>query len=341
MINLTPNLRQTMRAVTQTAFGPAESLIISNKNIPSKPEHGDHVLIKVASTALNRADLLMRQGRYPNQGEKLLDLGLEVAGTDENGKSVMALLKGGGYSEYVYAPRSQVMAVPKGMDLVEAAAIPEVWLTAWQLLTFVAKLEPLKPDTEKYILIHGGASGVGTAATQLASKILNYKVITTAGTTEKCDATLALGASHAINYKENTDWAAAVSEITNKKGVSVVLDCVGGGDYVEKNIKSLSFDGIWVLYGFLNGTQIPKGMDGKFLAMILGKRISLLGTTLNARSGEYKEELVKDFSEKCLPKFDEGVLKPVVDKVFGFEEVAGAHKYMESNQNIGKILLQI
>ena len=123
-------MKRHMRAVTQKAFGPAESLtVINNKDIPNKPEQGEHVLIKVASTALNRADLLMRQGRYPNQGDKLLDLGLEVAGTDENGKNVMALLKGGGYSEYVYAPKSQVMQVPESMNLVEAAAIPEVWLT--------------------------------------------------------------------------------------------------------------------------------------------------------------------------------------------------------------------
>lgn len=271
-----------------------------------------------------------------------MELGLEVAGTDEHDRPVMALLKGGGYSEYVYAPKTQVMPIPSGIDMVQAAAIPEVWLTAWQLLTFVGKGEPATAnDDPKYILIHGGASGVGTAATQLASKILGYKVITTAGSTAKCEASKSLGADYSINYKENTAWEATVQDITGKKGVDMVLDCVGGGDYVEKNIKALAFDGTWVLYGFLGGTKIPDGMNSKLLAMILGKRISLLGTTLNARSGDYKARLISDFSSKCLPKFDSGELKPVVDRVFEFEQVQDAHRYMESNANIGKILLQL
>lgn len=226
------------------------------------------------------------------------------------------------------------------MDLETAAAIPEVWLTAWQLLTFVAKAESSPGNNSKYVLIHGGASGVGTAATQLATKILGYQVICTAGSLEKTKACLKFGAKYAINYK-NENWVEEVEKITSGKGCAIILDCVGGGDYFTKNIRVAAVDCKWVLYGLLGGVKLPENdAKGPLIAQLLGKRINLLATLLNSRSDEYKAELVKNFTEHVVPKLASEDLLPVVDSVYSFEEVEKAHDYMETNANIGKILLK-
>lgn len=335
------NLPKSMRAIRQTALGAAEALIF-NPETPFPEAKPSHTLIKVHSAALNRADLLMRSGHYPHQNGRLINLGLEVAGEDVNsGKKVMALLAEGGYSEYVYVPNEQVMPVPESVTLQQAAAIPEVWLTAWQLLTFVAQQKPSESG-DKYCLIHAGASGVGTAATQICKKILNLKVITTVGSDEKAEASRAYGADHTINYKTETNWSDKVLELTGGQGASVILDCVGGS-YFEKNLDSLAVDGKWVLYGFLGGAKIAEAsaIQAKFLPKILGKRGQLLASLLNARPPQYKADLVSDFSKNVLPFFESGQVKPVIDSTFDIQEVVQAHKYMEGNKNIGKILLKI
>ena len=334
----------TMRAVRQTALGASDTLSFTHQaSFPTKPSENS-TLIKVQSAALNRADLLMRSGGYPNQNGKIINLGLEVAGVDvETGKNVMALLGNGGYAEYVYVPKEQVMDIPENVDLKVAAAIPEVWLTAWQLITFVAGMKPetssgSSSGTKKVALIHGGASGVGTAASQICSKILNMTVITTVGSDQKMEASKNFGADFSINYKSEPNWPEKVHDLTDNHGADLILDCIGGS-YFEKNLNSLAIDGKWVLYGFLGGVKISDEMVGKFLPTLLKKRGNLLASLLNARSAEYKAELVKDFSEKVLPKFGDNSLTPVVDSVFDMEKVVEAHNYMATNQNIGKILL--
>jgi len=271
-------------------------------------------------------------------------LGLEVAGINaETGKPVMALLANGGYAEYVYAPNEQVMEIPENLEIFKAAAIPEVWLTAWQLLTFVAGVKmPASASSEgpkKVALIHGGASGVGTAASQICSKILNMEVITTVGSDQKVSASKNYGAAHSINYRTTPDWESEVKKLTGNRGADVILDCIGGS-YFEKNLESLAVDGKWVLYGFLGGVKIDEGMTTKFLPKLLGKRGNLLASLLNARPPSYKAELVRDFSENVLPKFGDGSLNPVIDSVYDMAKVSEAHEYMESNKNIGKILLK-
>lgn len=341
MLNIVNTQIRIMKAVRQTQFGKANVLNVEN-NIPIPKSTENTTLVKVTASALNRADTLMRMGRYPHQGQNIINLGLEISGHEvESGRPVMALLKEGGYAEYTIVPNSQIMTIPKNVDLKTAAAIPEVWLTAWQLLSFVANV-PMKGEVfgfnPKTVLIHGGASGVGTAASQLSKNLLNLKVITTVGSDEKVAASLKYGADFSINYK-TTNWKTQVNEITNGKGVDVILDCIGGS-YFSDNLDSLASDGRWVQYGFLGGVKIDEKCLTTFLPKLLGKRGQLLASTLNARPESYKKELIKDFSAKVLPRFETGELVPVVDKVFNVENVVSAHEYMESNKNIGKILLE-
>jgi len=329
----------TMRVVHQEQFGDENVLhILQDAPIPEpKP---NQVLVKVYATALNRADLLMRQGKYPNL-KTPVTLGLEaagiVAGCGSNsskwndGDKVMALLPGGGYAEYVAVNEDHVMAIPSNFTYQEAAAIPEVWLTAYQLLHFVGKAQP-----SETILIHGGGSGVGTAAVQLA-KLANVQTIVTAGTEEKIALACKLGAAAGFNYKEGP-FLDKVLNFTNGKGVDVVLDCVGGS-YWKQNIGSLAFDGRWVVYGLLGGGAV----DGPLLSQVLAKRISVLGTTLKARSDQYKTELVSRFSENALKHFSKPAnsLRPVVDRVMELHEIVEAHQYMATNKNIGKIVINV
>ena len=227
-------------------------------------------------------------------------------------------------------PADRAIRIPDNMSFEEAAAIPEVFLTAYQTLYWLGELE-----SEETVLIHAGASGVGTAAIQLAKKMTKAKVIVTAGSTEKLQFCKELGADKLINYKEE-EFDQLVLEYTEQKGVDLILDFVGAS-YWEKNLNSLKTDGRWVVIGVLGGAVV----ENVNLGMLLQKRITLNGTLLTPRSDDYKAQLTNEFIENVLPYFEKGLIKPIVDIVFPLDEVAKAHQYMEENKNIGKIILKI
>lgn len=337
-----------MKAIKVMEKGGPEVLKIAQIPIPqfnvTENETG-YALIKVAATALNRADTLERKGAYPipkvdfELPENVL--GLEAAGVVEatsngdkakwkKGDKVMALLVGGGYAEYCIAHQDHLMSIPKGFSFIQAAAIPEVWLTAYQLLHFEAKIK--KGET---ILVHAGGSAVGTALTQLIWGF-GAKSIITAGTNDKLEKGKELHADYGINYKTE-DFLERVKEITNGRGVDVILDPVGGGDYVHKNLDSLAMDGRWILYGMMGGGEA----SGPILGKLLRKRGRLIATTLRNRSDAYKAELVSEFQKHALPLFEQGVYKPIIDEVFPLEKASEAHTKMESNANNGKLILEI
>ncbi|XP_043119458.1 quinone oxidoreductase PIG3 [Puntigrus tetrazona] len=319
-----------------------ESGKLDVKYIPRPEPKDGQLLIRVAATALNRADLLQKKGLYPSPPEESEILGLEASGEIADvgpgvkgkwkpGSKVMALLGGGGYAEYVAVPEEHVMSVPSALTLYQAAALPEAWLTAYQLLHFVAKVKP-----DETVLIHAGASGVGTAAIQLV-RLSRAIPVVTAGTTEKLTFTERMGAAAGINYKEE-DFSEKVLQLTEGRGADVILDCVGGS-FWEKNICSLAIDGRWVLYGMLGG----KMADGDLLGKLLRKRGSLLCSLLRSRSLQYKAELVRSFTEQVLPHFrsTDPPLWPVIDSMFNMEDAEMAHQRMEANKNIGKIIIKI
>lgn len=324
-----------MKAIICQGIGGSEVLALGEA--PTPQIKANEILIKVKATAINRADTLQRKGAYPPpKGESEL-LGLEVAGiieevenADSNwkkGDRVMALLGGGGYAEYVAVNEGLVMPVPDKLSFQEAAGIPEVFLTAYQALFYLADLQ-----ANETVLLHAGASGVGTAAIQLIKKV-GAKVIITASTPEKIDACKQLGADVGINYKEE-NFAERVKEITEGKGVNVIIDFVGAS-YYEKNIKSIATDGRWVVLAMLGGRKA----DGFDFGRLLMKRVKLMGSTLRSRSLAYKSQLIQDFSQQFLSDFSQAHLQPVIDCQFNWEEVAKAHDYIEANRNIGKVVL--
>jgi len=310
-----------------------------------KPEAADgELLVRVHATAINRADTLQRKGRYPPPAGASTIMGLECAGEvvaiGANctgqwavGDRVMALLAGGGYSEYATCPEGCAMPLPADMDYATAAAIPETWLTAFQLLFLVGHVE--KDDL---VLIHAGASGVGTALIQLCLKV-GAKPIVTAGSQAKLDYCASLGAVFGANYKEGP-FAPKIKEFTNTEykqdGVDLILDCVGASHY-DNNVEAVRLDGRWVLYGLMGGAQA----ETMSLAHILRKRLKVSGTTLRTRSKAYKAALVKRFCEEALPHFGAKGHTVIVHKVFPFEEIVAAHSEMEANANMGKIVVQV
>lgn len=310
------------------------------------PQPKDHeVLVKVYATAINRADTLQRKGQYPPPAGESDIMGLEMAGSIvevgsavkglEVGQRVMGLLAGGGYAEFVCVPAVCCMPIPEHLSYDDAAAIPEVWLTAFQLLHKIAKVQ-----AGEIVLIHAGASGVGTAAIQLC-RLAGAIPIVTAGSKAKCDFCLELGAAAAINYKEAGGFSAGVKAALQEQkraGVDVVLDCIGAS-YVSQHLEVLALDSRWVLYGLMGGREADKFPLGGLLA----KRIQLLSSTLRTRTISYKGELVQNFSEVALAHFKPGgVLRPIIDTVLqGLAAVEEAHKRMEADQNIGKIVIRV
>jgi len=326
-----------MRGVVCDGAGGTEVLQVASLPRP-KADQGQ-VLLKVAYSAVNRADTLQRQGRYPVPPGSPQGLGLEAVGEVcqlglgvENwkvGDRAMALLGGGGNAEYVAVPAAHLIPVPEKLSFEQAACVPEVWLTAYQLLHFVAKIQP--GDS---VLVHAGGSGVGTAAVQLVKRA-GGKSIVTAGSQAKIDLAVELGADKGVNYREE-EFKDAIDKWTNGRGVDIILDCIGGS-YSEGNLGSLATDGRWVVYGLMGGAEV----SGPVLGGILRKRASLIGTTLRSRSDDYKAQLAASFARDCLAGFSDGRLKPVLDSVFPIEEIAQAHKKMEANTNIGKIVLKM
>ncbi|SDH38526.1 putative NAD(P)H quinone oxidoreductase, PIG3 family [Alteribacillus persepolensis] len=324
-----------MKGVTVKQPGGAEQLDYREFPLP-EPQAGE-LLIRVHAAAVNRTDIVTREGRMDYAKNPVL--GVEVAGIVENanghetfqkGDRVMGLVNGGGYAEYAVMPADRAMMIPEPFSFEQAAAIPEVFLTAYQTLYWIGKLQQ-----KETVLIHAGASGVGTAAIQLAKQYTGATVIVTAGSEEKLNYCKNLGADVAINYKEQS-FNEEVKKATNGQGADLILDFIGAS-YWEKNMESIKTDGRWVLIGVLSGRNI----ENMNLFQLMAKRVQLTGTLLTPRSDAYKAELTKDFSEAIFPYFQEKKVAPIVDKVFSVTQASEAHRYMEDNKNIGKIVLQV
>lgn len=302
------------------------------------------VLIKVSATAVNRADTLQRKGLYPPPPGASDILGLEASGVVEAfgpeckenfklGQTVMALLGGGGYAEYVVVHEDHIMALPEGISVVNAAGIPEAWLTAYQILHFVGDLK--KDDV---VVVHAGGSGVGTSLIQLAL-LEGATVFVTSGSERKRQFAVELGAKAA--FPRGDEWADQVLEATDGVGATLVLDCIGAS-YWAQNVKSVAKDGRIVVYGLMGGREI----SGPVLGQILAKRLTITGTTLRTRSDKYKAELVAAFVKNAIPHF-KGVdgaspkLTQVIDRVMALEEVVAAHDCMEADSNLGKIIMKV
>ncbi|HEY8393937.1 MAG TPA: NAD(P)H-quinone oxidoreductase [Thermaerobacter sp.] len=326
-----------MRAVLVRQPGGPEQLYLGE--YPTPEPHEGELLVRVRATALNRADILQRRGLYPPPPGASPILGLEMAGVVERtgpgcpgwqpGDRVFALLPGGGYAEYVTVPAGMAMRIPAKLTFEEAAAIPEAFFTAYQTLFWIGRLQ-----AGERVLVHAGASGVGTAAIQLA-RDAGAEVLVTAGSEAKLEACRSLGASHAFNYKDGP-FAPRVLEATGGRGVDLVLDFVGA-PYWEQNLECLATDGRLVLIATMGGGVLER-CD---LRRLLAKRLQVTGTTLRSRSPEYKARLTQEFATRILPRFAEGRLRPIIDRVFPWEQVADAHRYMEANRNIGKIVLRV
>jgi putative PIG3 family NAD(P)H quinone oxidoreductase len=299
----------------------------------------DELLVRIRATALNRADLLQRRGKHPPPKGVPNILGLEMAGEVaavgksagdwKAGERVCALLPGGGYAERVSIPAGMAMRIPPNLSFEEAAAIPEVFLTAYQNLFNVAGL-----SHGQTVLVHAGASGVGTAAIQLVREA-GGQALATAGSAEKIDRCLCLGAKAGWNYREGP-FGPWVAEKTAGRGVDIVLDFVGA-PYFEQNLSSLATDGRMVVIGTLGGADVEKFS----LRTLMSKRLQVTGAGLRSMDTRRKIELTRAFSEFALPRFADGRLVPVIDAVFDWTDVGKAHERMETNANIGKIVLRI
>lgn len=326
-----------MRFVEHDAKGgPASIMHLSEMDVP-KPGTGE-VLIKVAYSGVNRPDVLQRSGNYnPPAGASPI-LGLELSGTVHElgagvtqwkiGDQICALTPGGSYSEYCLAPAGHCLPIPKGMSMLEAAAIPENYFTVWTNV-----FERVKLEAGETILIHGGSSGIGLTAIQLA-KQFGATVYTTVGNAEKRKFCLEKGADVAINYREQ-DFVEEVKKLTNNQGVNVILDMVGG-DYIAKNVGLLALEGRLAQIAFLEGGKTT--FDFKPVMM---KRLVLTGSTLRARTVEQKNGIAHALKEKVWPLMEAGKCRPVIHQCFDLADVVKAHELMESSQHIGKIMLKI
>jgi putative PIG3 family NAD(P)H quinone oxidoreductase len=294
--------------------------------------------ISVAATAVNRADLLQRQGLYPPPPGESKILGLECAGEvievapDVEGWSVgdraMALLGGGGYAEEVVVAAGCAMRVPERLSLEEAAGIPEVFLTVFLNVFQLARL----PDGGS-ALVHGGGSGIGTAAIQLV-KAAGGTIFVTAGTSRKCELCEELGADLAINYRSG-DFAQACREQTDGRGVDVVLDSIGA-PYLEKNLASLAMEGRLVLIGLMGGPQAEIS-----LAQLLARRLQVIGSTLRGRPIEEKSAITSAFEARFGPMLEKGSIRPVIDRILPLEEAPAAHRAVKASEHFGKVVLRV
>jgi NADPH2:quinone reductase len=329
-------LPSTMRCIEIPSFGGPEALIPGQRPLP-QPKPGE-VLIRVAAAGVNRPDVIQRQGSYPPPPGASDIPGLEVAGSvvalGEGvdglavGDAVCALLTGGGYADHAVASAALCLPLPKGYDMVKAAALPETFFTVWHNVFQRAALQP-----GESFLVHGGTGGIGTTAIQLA-KAFGARVFATAGSAEKCQACRDLGADRAIDYRTE-DFVQVIADETGGKGVNVILDMVGG-DYLPRNIKSLAADGRHVSIAFLKG---PKA-EVNFLPVML-KRLTLTGSTLRPQPVKAKAVIAAELREKVWPLLDQGQLAPLVHATFPLAEAAEAHRLMESSAHIGKIILTV
>lgn len=323
-----------MKAVVAGQAGNKPAPVVQ---VIDTPQPGaNEILIRVAATGLNRGDLMQVAGLYPPPPRAPATLGLEASGTvvavgpgttlHRVGDAVCALVAGGGYAEYCVVHEGSALPVPKGVSPVEAAALPEAHFTVWTNVVDRARLKP-----GETLLVHGGSSGIGTAAIQLFAA-RGHRVFTTAGSADKCLACERLGATQAVNYRE-ADFAEVVRAATDGAGVDVILDMVGG-DYIVKNIGLLKLEGRLVNIAFQNGAQATLNL----LPLML-KRLTLTGSTLRARSVAEKAEIARSVQTHVWPLVESGRVKPIVDSVFPMDRVAEAHAKMAGSSHIGKILL--
>ena len=328
-------LPQTMTVIETRESGGPEVLVPGTRPVPLPGP--DEVLIVVEAAGINRPDVLQRQGLYPAPKGASDLLGLEVAGPvvalGENvtrfkeGDFVCALVNGGGYAEFAVAPESTTLMAPRGLDPVQAAALPETVFTVWHNVFERGGLEP-----GGWLLVHGGASGIGTTAIQLATA-LGAKVIVTVGSAAKAKACEALGAVRAINYREE-DFVDVVREVTCKHGADVILDMVGG-DYIERNLKAAALEGHIVQIAFLKTSKVE--ID---LMRLMMRRLTLTGSTLRAQTPESKARMAQAIEERIWPLIAEGKFKPVIDSTFPLTQAADAHRRIDDPAHIGKIVLK-
>jgi NADPH2:quinone reductase len=325
----------SMKAIVAPQPDGAEELALVERSVP-RAGPGE-VLIEVAAAGVNRPDILQRRGLYPPPPGAPDILGLEVSGTvveagegagDLLGKQVCALVAGGGYAEYCAAPAGTCLRIPEILSLVEAAAMPETLFTVW-----VNLFERGYAGEGETVLVHGGTSGIGTMAIALGA-LFDLKVIVTCGSDEKCARALELGAAAAINYRSQ-DFVEEVKRITEGRGVSVVLDMVGG-DYLPRNLASLSDDGRHVSIAFQRGAK-----SEVLIPDIMRRRLTLTGSTLRPRSVEFKTMVADEIVRTVWPYVEGGRLKPVIDAVFPLDRAAEAHARMEAGEHVGKIVLEI
>ncbi len=323
-----------MKAVTIPTPGDADALVPADVDPPSR--RAGEVLIDVAYAGVNRPDVLQRRGLYPLPADASPLPGLEVSGTvvdaDPGGRfavgdRVCALCNGGGYAEQVAVPSGQVLPVPEGLSLAQAAALPETYFTVWYNLFQIGGL-----SRGEVALVHGGASGIGTTAIQLAHAF-GATVLTTAGAPDRCRACLDLGASLAIDYKQD-DFGARV-EAAHPDGIDVVLDMVGG-DYVPRNLALLRDRGRHLSIAFLRGPSTELN-----LAIVMRRRLTLTGSTLRPRSPEEKAVIAQGLEEKVWPLLARGEVRPVMDETFPLERACDAHRRMEASGHIGKMVLAV
>lgn len=325
-----------MKAVVITEAGAPDVLKIKER---SKPKIGkNEILIKVRAIGINRPDIAQREGKYPAPEGVPKDIpGLEVSGwvaelgenvkTWEIGDKICALLAGGGYAEYVAAPKEQCLTIPEGLSLEEAASLPETFFTVWNNIFQIGKF-----NKDETVLVHGGSSGIGVAAIQMV-KAMDGQVIATAGSEEKCETCLELGASLAINYKKQ-DFETKIKEHLGSKRVDIVLDMVGGS-YTMKNLRLLNKKGRLIMINAMENR-----MGEVDLLRIMTHQLVITGSTLRPQSKEYKGHIATQLMEEIWPLFPDKI-KPVIHTVFPMAEAAEAHRLLESSKHIGKILLLV
>lgn len=325
-----------MQAVEITKPGGPEVLQLTERSVPV-PGIGQ-ILIKVAAAGVNRPDALQRAGAYAPPPEASDLPGLEAAGEVAAigpgvtrwavGDAVCALLPGGGYAQYVLTDQDHALRIPQGMEMIEAAALCETFFTVWSNVFMRGGLK-----AGESFLVHGGSSGIGTTAIQLA-RTFGVRVFTTAGTAEKCAKCVELGAEKAINYR-NEDYVEIVRQATNSAGVDMVLDMVGG-PYIARNINALTNDGRLVMIAFLGGAKAELNF-----AQVMAKRVSITGSTLRPQSNLAKARIAHELRKHVWPELDTGRIAPVMDSTFDLADAAAAHARMESSGHIGKIVLKV
>ena len=330
-------LPKEMTIIGLDGFGAPEVLKPMKRPVPAPGL--DEVLIKVEAAGVNRPDVMQRTGSYPPPPGAPDYPGLEVAGTVAAkgggvhqyavGDRVMALVAGGGYAEYCVAPEAQCLPVPASLDMVHAAAVPETYFTVWTNMFERGKLQG-----GESVLIHGGSSGIGTTAIQLA-RAFGARVFVTAGSAGKCAACVDLGAERAINYREE-DFAEVIAELTGGQGVNLVLDMVGGADYFARNLKSLAVEGRLVQIAVQQGPKVELN-----LLQVMQKRLHISGSTLRPRPVADKALIARALEDHVLPMLADGRALPVIDTVLPLEKAAEAHTLMEASNHVGKIMLKV